>query len=274
MKDMTFGQYYPADSPVHRLDPRTKLLFVFFYIIAVFFIESFLGYAAVALYIAVIIIASKIPFKTVLKSVRAVIFILLLTMLLNLLFYREGEVVFAFWIVRVTGAGLKFSLTMALRLILLVAGTAMLTFTTTPTALTDALESVLKPLNIFRINVRDFALIMSIALRFIPSVREEADRIISAQKARGADFDTGNIVRRARAMLPVLIPLFVSSLRRADELALALDSRCYNLSDKRTKMKVLRYKTADLGAAFYALIFVGLIIWDRLFLTGIAGRII
>ncbi|MDR2090132.1 MAG: energy-coupling factor transporter transmembrane protein EcfT [Clostridiales bacterium] len=269
MKDISFGQYYPGKSIVHRLDPRTKLLFTFFYIAAIFFVESFWGYLAAALYLFVIISVSKVPLKTVLKSVRAVIFILLFTMVLNLLFYKEGEIVFSLWIIKITDRGLVFSITMGMRLILLVTGTSLLTFTTTPTALTDAMESLLKPLTYLRINVHDFALIMSIALRFIPSIREEADKIISAQKARGAEFDTGNIIQKAKAMLPVLIPLFIGSLRRADELALALDARCYNLSDDRTKLKILRYRAADLSAVFYALAFAGLIVLDRLVLSGI-----
>jgi energy-coupling factor transport system permease protein len=235
----------------------------------IFFVKSFLGYIAVAVYLFVIIFASKVPLKTVLKSVRAVVFILLFTILLNLLFYKEGNAVWSFWIIKITDEGLIFSITMALRLILLVIGTSMLTFVTTPTALTDAMESLLKPLTYLRINVHDFALIMSIALRFIPSIREEVDKIVSAQKARGAEFDTGNIVKKAKAMLPVLIPLFISSLRRAEELALALDARCYNISDKRTRMKDLRYRSADLAAVFYAAVFAGLIVLDRLVLSGI-----
>ncbi|MDR3263375.1 MAG: energy-coupling factor transporter transmembrane protein EcfT [Clostridiales bacterium] len=269
MKDVTFGQYYPADSIVHRLDPRTKLLFTFFYIVAIFFIKSPLGYAGVAVYAVAIIFAARIPVRTVLKSLKAVIFLLLFTMILNVFFYKDGEVLIEFWKIKITVEGLFFSFTMALRLILLVMGTSLLTFTTTPTALTDAIEGLLKPLKYIGINVHDLAVIMSIALRFIPSIQEETEKIISAQKARGAEFDTGNIFKKAKAMLPILIPLFISSFRRADELALALDARCYNLSDKRTKMKILKYKKTDFAALFYALLFVGLIVADRIFLVNI-----
>jgi energy-coupling factor transport system permease protein len=269
MKDVSFGQYYPAESLIHRLDPRTKLLFVFFYIIAVFFVKSLLGYIAVAAYITVVIAFSKIPFKTVLKSLRAVIVLLSLTMIINIFFYGEGRVLFEYWKLKITIEGLIFSATMAFRLILLVMGTAILTLTTTPNALTDAIESVLKPLTYLKINVHDIAVIMSIAIRFIPTIQEETEKIISAQKARGAEFDTGNIFQKAKAMLSILIPLFISSFRRADELALALDARCYNLSDKRTKMKILKYEKRDLSAVFYALLFVGLIVVDRLVLAGI-----
>ncbi|MDR1940319.1 MAG: energy-coupling factor transporter transmembrane protein EcfT [Clostridiales bacterium] len=270
MKNVAFGQYYPADSAVHRLDPRTKLLFVTFYIIAVFFIRSFIGYAAAAVYILVIIIISKIPLRVVLRSLRTIIFILLFTMVLNVFFYGRGEtVIFKFDPIKlkITLEGLIFASTMGLRLIILVTGTSLLSFTTTPTALTDALEALLKPLNYLKINVHDLSVIMSIALRFIPTIQEETQKIISAQKARGAEFDTGGLIKKAKAMLPILIPLFISSFRRADELALALDARCYNLSDKRTKLKELKFKSVDIGAAAFAALLAGLIAADILFMS-------
>ena len=264
MRDISFGQYYPADSAVHRMDPRTKLLFVFFYIIAIFFLRTLYGYLVAALYLTVVIAFSRVPFKTVLRSVRAVIFILVMTMALNVLFYSDGNTLWSYWKFTVTDAGLLFSGKMALRLILLVTGTSMLSYTTTPTALTGAIEWVLKPLSLLRINVHDIAVIMSIALRFIPTIQEETEKIISAQKARGASFDTGNIFKRARAMLPVLIPLFIGTFRRADELALALEARCYNLSSKRTRMKELRFSRVDIPAVLFVLIFVGVITAERL----------
>lgn len=257
MKDVTFGQYYPAESVIHRLDARAKIIFSLLYMIGIFFVASYTMYLAVFIFLVSVVALAKIPLKLLFKSVKAILFILLFTAIINLLFYKQGNVLVEWWIIRITDEGINFAIKMMLRLSLLVMGTSLLTFTTTPTALTDAIESLLKPLTYIKVPVHDLAIIMSIALRFIPGLIEETDKIMMAQKARGANLDTGNFVQKIKAMLPVLIPLFVSAFRRADELADALDSRCYNASPNRTKMKVLKYDWRDLVGL---LIVVGLFV--------------
>lgn len=268
MRDVSFGQYYPTGSVVHRLDPRAKVVFSILFMVTIFFVSSYAGYAVVALFLLTVCFASKIPVKNVIKSVKAILFIMLFTAIINIFFYDSGKVLFEWWRIKITLGGIDFAIKMALRISLLVMGTSMLSFTTTPMELTDAIESLLKPLKYIKVPVHDIALIMSIALRFIPGLMDETDKIMMAQKARGAEIDTGGLVKKVKAMLPVLIPLFVSAIRRADELADALDARCYNATDRRTKMKVLRLTWKDLVAFLFVAVFVALIFLDKYLLGG------
>lgn len=262
-RDVAFGQYYPGDSFVHKLDPRAKLIFVILFIAAVFFVETFVGYAVVASFILAAVIFSRVPLLRILKSLKGVIFLVLFTAVLNVFFFKQGRVLFHWTVFTVTAEGLIFAAKMALRLSILVMGATLLTLTTTPMGITDGMESLMSPLKLLHVRVHDIAIIMSIALRFIPSLIEETDRIMLAQKARGASFDTGGLIKKAKAMLPILIPLFVSAFRHADELALALDARCYNATDKRTKFKKLAFTWRDLAASIFVLIFFALILFLR-----------
>lgn len=263
-KDISFGQYYPRESFVHRLDPRTKLVLVVAYIVAVFLCSNYYSYLAVIVFVLGVTVLSKVPLKSVLKSVRGILFLVLFTALINVFFHTSGERVFqdVSWLtwLPITWDGLDFAAKLALRLIILVVGTSLLTLTTTPMALTDGLESLMKPLKVVKFPVHDVALIMSIALRLIPSLMEEVNKIIMAQKARGASFDTGNLFKRIKAMLPILIPLFVSAFRKAEELALALDARCYSATEKRTKMKKLKFSWRDGIAAIFMALFIALVV--------------
>jgi energy-coupling factor transport system permease protein len=268
MNSFSFGQYYPGNSIIHRLDPRTKLLFTLVYMVTIFLVKSYIGYLVTAILFTTIVFVSTVPWKVVFKSIRAVLFLLIFTLLINLLFYKEGTELFSWKFIHITVGGIDYSIKMLLRLTLLVMGASILTFTTTSTELTDALEYLLKPLKYLHIPVHDLAIIMSIALRFIPTLIEETQKIMNAQKARGANLDTGNFFQRVKAMLPILIPLFVSAFRRADELADALDARCYNATDKRTKMKVLKFGIADFVVLIITVIFVTLICLDSYMLGG------
>lgn len=263
-KDISFGQYYPRESFVHRLDPRTKLVLVVAYIVAVFLCSNYYSYLAVIVFVLGVTVLSRVPLKSVLKSVRGILFLVLFTALINVFFHTSGERVFqdVSWLtwLPITWDGLDFAAKLALRLIILVVGTSLLTLTTTPMALTDGLESLMKPLKVIKFPVHDVALIMSIALRLIPSLMEEVNKIIMAQKARGASFDTGNLFKRIKAMLPILIPLFVSAFRKAEELALALDARCYSATEKRTKMKKLKFSWRDAVAAIFMALFIALVV--------------
>ena len=271
MNSFSFGQYYPSDSIIHKMDPRAKILISLVYMVAVFFVVSYVGYAFTLLALLAVTIIAKVPFKVVLKSVKGILFILVFTALLNVLFYKQGKVLVSFWKITITLGGIDYAIKMILRLGLLVMGTSMLTFTTSATELTDGLESLLKPLSYIKVPVHDIAIIMSIALRFIPSLTEETQKIMQAQKARGANIDTGNFFQRVKAMIPILIPLFVSAFRRADELANALDARCYNASPKRTKMKVLKMTVKDLVALALVAAFITLICLDKYLVPGGMG---
>lgn len=254
MRDVSFGQYYPAVSPIHRLDPRTKLLSVIAYIVTLFFIDTFTGFGIAALFLLIIILISKVPIGKVLKSVKAVLFLLIFTFLFTLLFVKgeADKLIWEWGIFHLYLDRLLISVKLCIRLLLLVLGPALLTLTTTPMELTDGVESLLKPLALIKVPVHALAMVMSIALRLIPTLMEETDKIINAQKARCADFDSGNIFKRAKAMLPVLIPLFVSSFRRADDLADAMDSRCYRGAKGRTRMRVLKFRFTDFLMLFFS----------------------
>ncbi|MBP5373029.1 MAG: energy-coupling factor transporter transmembrane protein EcfT [Clostridia bacterium] len=247
---LAFGQYYPASSAVHRMDPRAKILLLIAYIVLIFLVKNFLGFAAAGAFLVLAVIVARVPILSVLKSVRAILFIIVLTFFINLFFHKEDDArVFVEWSVFViTDKSIRFAVFMALRLVYLILGSSLLTLTTTPVSLTDGIESLLTPLKWIRFPVHELALIMSIALRFIPTLMEETNRIINAQKARGADFESGNLFKRVKALLPVLIPLLVSAFRRADELGDAMDARCYSGSKNRTKYKKLKFSYRDLLA--------------------------
>ena len=244
LRDISLGQFFPGNSVVHRLDPRTKLIAVILYIVALFCANGLIGNVLVLLTLAVGIALSGIRVSAFFKGLKPLLFIILLTAILNL-FYTDGVVIAQWWIFRLTQEGIRRAVLMVLRILLLVCGTLLLTYTTSPLALTDGLERLLAPLRKLHLPVHEFAMMMSIALRFIPTLITETDKIISAQKSRGADFETGSLVKRAKALLPILVPLFVSAFRRADELANAMECRCYHGGEGRTRMKVLHMTAAD-----------------------------
>lgn len=244
LKDITLGQYFPGDTIVHRLDPRAKLLMVLVYIIALFLCKGPVSYGLALAFLITAVALSRIRPKALLKGLKPLLIIIIFTAVINI-FYTEGKVLAEFWIFKITAEGLWGAFYLVLRIMLLVTGTFLLTYTTSPIALTDGLESLLSPLKKIRFPVHELSMMMSIALRFIPTLIEETDKIISAQKARGADFETGNLLHRAKALIPILVPLFVSAFRRADELATAMECRCYHGGKGRTKLKVLRFRLGD-----------------------------
>jgi len=254
MFDITLGQYYPASSPIHRLDPRTKLKAVFLYVLALFLVTDLAGYALVACFLATIVAISKIPASFVLKSLRPIFLIIFLTVLVNL-FWTQGETVFSFWIFKISREGIDLALTMGVRLVLLISGSSLLTLSTTTVDLTDGIEQLMNRIPLLRRVSHEVGMMMSIALSFIPTLMEETDRIVKAQKSRGADFDTGNFARRAKAMIPILVPLFISAIQRANELAMAMESRCYTGGENRTRLKALHYAARD-HIAMAILVFV------------------
>ena len=262
-KDISFGQYYPTNSLVHSLDARVKLLLTILFVVVIFFIKSYFGFMLTAFVLVVIILTARLPMASVLKSIRGILFIVVFTAILNLFFIKQGEVLVSWKIFTITKTGVHTTIKMVLRLVLLISGASLLSLTTTPVELADGVESLMSPLRLIKVPVRDIAMIMSIALRFIPTLFEETNKIIAAQKARGASFDTGNIFAKAKAMMPVLIPLFVNSFRRADELAFAMDARCYNATDHRTKMKKAKIGFGDIVALLFMLSFATVILLDR-----------
>ncbi len=247
MKEVAFGQYYPANSVIHRMNPSVKILLTIAYIVAVFLIGSFhfLGFAVCFAVLLAIIIIARVPFFKVLKSIKTILFFVIFSAILQLFFNSSGTVVLEFWVIKITDGGLWNALFIVLRITLVVMGASILTFTTSPVEIADGIEVLLYPLKWIKFPVHEFALIMSIALRFIPTLLNETDRIIQAQKARGAHFESKNIFKKAKALVPVLIPLLISSFRRADELADAMDARCYAGSKKRTKFKKLKFGWSD-----------------------------
>ncbi len=245
LKDITLGQYFPGNSPVHRLDPRTKLICVVLYIVALFLASWFVTYAIMLAVLGISIAVSKVPLKSILRGLKPVLFIVVFTALLNLFYTPGNTVLIHFWIFTVTLEGVYRAFFMVVRIMMLISGTFLLTYTTSPILLTDGLESLMNPLKKIRVPVHELAMMMSIALRFIPTLIEETDKIMSAQRARGADFESGNLIQRAKALLPLLVPLFISAFRRADELATAMECRCYHGGEGRTRLRQLKYKTAD-----------------------------
>ena len=263
LNDVTFGQYYPVESFVHRLDPRVKLLALIAYIVLLFVANNFYSLATCAIVLIAALIAARVPFGSVLRSVKGVIFILIFTAVLNIFFHSGATVYWQWWYFKVTREGIIFTVFLILRLFFLVMGSSVLTLTTTPVSLTDGIESLLKPLKYIKFPVHELALIMSIALRFIPTLIDETNRIISAQKARGADFESGNIFKRIKAIVPILIPLLISAFRRAEELGDAMDARCYSSSKNRTKYKKLRMGWRDLVVAIlFAALIAGVVLFN------------
>lgn len=257
LRDITLGQYYQTDSVVHRLDPRVKLVTTIVYIISLFAFDGIVGYAIAALFLLIAIKASKVPFKFMVKGMKAIVFLLLITIVFNL-FLTPGDPLFHIWRLSVTKEGIKVSCYMAVRLSFLIIGSSIMTLTTTPNQLTDGLEKLLNPLKKMKVPVHEIAMMMSIALRFIPILLEETDKIMKAQIARGADFENGNILKRAKNMIPLLVPLFISAFRRANDLAMAMEARCYRGGDNRTKMKPLKYEKRDRIA--YGYVFTYLVV--------------
>ena len=248
LKDITLGQYFPGNSFIHRLDPRTKLIVLVVYIVALFMAVNWVSYALMAGFLILCIKISTIPAKSFIRGMKPLLMILIFTGVLNLFFTTDGEVLVDFWIITITYGGLQRAIFMVVRILLLICGTFLLTYTTSPISLTDGLEALMNPLKKIKVPVHELSMMMCIALRFIPTLIEETDKIMSAQKARGADFESGTLMERAKALIPILVPLFISAFRRADELATAMECRCYQGGGGRTKMKLLRYTQWDFKA--------------------------
>ena len=244
LRDITLGQYFPGESPIHRLDPRAKLVSMICYIVALFLGKWFVTYAILLLTLAAVVKVSTVKPKALVRGLKPVVFILVFTAVLNI-FYTPGEPLASFWIFTITREGVLHAFFMVVRIIMLITCTFLLTYTTSPLALTDGLESLMGPLKKIHVPVHELSMMMSIALRFIPTLIEETDKIMSAQRARGADFDSGSLVQRAKALIPLLVPLFISAFRRADELATAMECRCYHGGEGRTRLRQLKYKLAD-----------------------------
>ena len=259
IRDITIGQYYPANSVIHRLDPRVKIVCTLLFLISLFVQNSLLGYVIATIFLMSVIRISKVPLKFILRGLKAIVIILMFTVVMNLFLTTGGEELVHIGFIHIYEKGLRTSVFMAVRLIYLIMGSS-LTFTTTPNALTDGIEKLLHPLNKLHVPVHEVAMMMSIALRFIPILLEETDKIMKAQIARGADLESGNIIQRTKAMVPILVPLFVSAFRRANDLAMAMEARCYNSGEGRTKMKPLLYKSRDRIAYGVTILYMILII--------------
>lgn len=260
LKDITLGQYYQTDSVIHRLDPRVKLVATLAFIISLFIVNSFWGYLIAAVFLAVMIRLSHVPFKFMVRGMKAIVFLLVVAGVFNL-FLTPGEVVVSFWKLKITKEGIKLALLMAARLCFLIIGSSIMTLTTTPNQLTDALEKLLGSLKKIHVPVHEIAMMMSIALRFIPILLEETDKIMKAQIARGADFESGNLITKAKNLVPLLVPLFISAFRRANDLAMAMEARCYRGGEGRTKMKPLHYEKRDyLAYGILTLYFIFIIV--------------
>jgi energy-coupling factor transport system permease protein len=246
LKDITLGQFFPGVSIVHRLDPRVKLILLFTFITVLLLAKDVFAYAGIILYLALTVGVSGVKPKALVKGMKPMVFIIVFTAVLNI-FYTPGEPLVSFWVLKVSAEGIERAVFMAMRLLMLISSTFMLTYTTSPIALSDALARLMRPLALIRVPVHEFAMMMTIALRFIPTIIEETDKIMSAQKARGADFESGNLFRRAKALIPLLVPLFVSAFRRADDLAVAMECRCYRGGAGRTRLKQLHMNGEDIS---------------------------
>ena len=256
IRDITIGQYYPAKSILHRLDPRVKLVCTLLYLVSLFLFRSVPGYIVATIFLAIIIKISTVPFSYIVRGPKPIVMLLVITVLFNLFLTRDGEVLFHAWIFTITEGGLITAVYMAIRLIYLIIGSSLMTFTTTPNELTDGIEALLHPLNRIHVPVHEVAMMMSIALRFIPILLEETDKIMKAQIARGADLESGNMIQKAKSMIPILVPLFVSAFRRANDLAMAMEARCYRGGEGRTKMKPLHYQKRDYVAYIVVIVYV------------------
>jgi energy-coupling factor transport system permease protein len=259
IRDITIGQYYPVDSLLHRLDPRVKLIGTILYIISLFAFSNYYGYIIAAAFLFTVIKISKVPLKFILKGLKAVIVLFIFTATFNL-FLTPGRIIYELGFIKITIEGIITAVLMTIRLTFLILGSSLMTFTTTPNNLTDGLESLMKPLNKIKVPVHEISMMMSIALRFIPILMEETDKIMKAQMARGADFETGGLVKRAKSLIPLLVPLFVSAFRRANDLAMAMEARCYRGGEGRTKMKPLKYKGRDLAAFLVFVLYITVLV--------------
>lgn len=259
LKDITLGQYIPGDTVIHRLDPRTKILAMLTYIVITFCVQNFWGYIALAIFVCVCVALSKVPPMTVVKGLKPIMVFIIITALFNL-FLTGGTVVWQWGVLKITEEGIRFAVFMVLRLAFLIFGTSLLTLTTSPISLTDGMENLLSPFKKIGVPAHELSMMMSIALRFIPTLMEETDKIMKAQAARGANFENGSLIKRAKAMVPILIPLFISAFRRADELATAMECRCYRGGENRTRLYELKYGSRDAGAAFVTVLLLAAII--------------
>lgn len=261
LRDITIGQYYPVDSKIHRLDPRIKILISFMYLISLFIVEDIRVFGVVTLFLLTIITMSKVPMNYILRGLKPIFFIIIFAFTINL-FMTPGDPIFEYGVFTITLQGVYQALFMVLRLVFLIIGTSLLTLTTSPIALTDGIEHLLTPYKKIGLPAHELAMMMTIALRFIPTLLEETDKIMKAQMARGADFESGNVLNRAKALIPLLVPLFISAFRRADELAMAMEARCYRGGENRTRLKVLKYENRDTMAGiafgFYIALLIGL----------------
>lgn len=270
LRDITIGQHFPGNSVVHRCDPRLKLVATVAYIVVLYSCGTAVGVALSVLLLAALYLLAKIPFKLILKSLKPIVPIIIFTSVINLFFITgEGDPLVSFWIFKIYAEGVSFAILMAVRVIALIAGTSLLTYTTSPVVLTDAIENLLRPLSKLHLPVHEFAIIMTIALRFIPTLIDETEKIMNAQKARGAQLDTGKLSERMRALVPILIPLFLSAFRRADELAMAMECRCYRGGEGRTRLKVLRLTRTDAMCALFCVVTFGIILATRWIFPGL-----
>ncbi len=268
LRDITLGQYYRADSVIHRLDPRVKIVATFAFIISLFLVKNFIGYVVAGLFLCLCIKLSKVPPRFIFRGMKAIFFLLMITMVFNL-FLTPGEPLVSVWKFQITKEGIRLALMMGIRLVFLITGSSLMTLTTTPNNLTDGLEDLLKPLKKIRVPVHEISMMMSIALRFIPILMEETDKIMKAQMARCADFESGSLINRAKSLVPILVPLFISAFRRANDLAMAMEARCYRGGEGRTKMKPLIYKKADVIAYLAIVAYLALIvIFGRILFAG------
>lgn len=247
ISDITLGQFFPGRSPIHRLDPRTKILIAILFIVAIFLAQTTLAFVVMALFVVILVASSGISLKVILKGIKPIIYVLIFTALINVFMISgESEPLVSFWVIKIYREGIFRAIFMAVRVVLLIIGTSvLLTYTTSPISLTDGIESLLSPLKLIKVPVHSFAMMITIALRFIPTLVEETEKIMNAQKSRGADFTEGSLIKRAKALIPILVPLFVSSLKRADELAIAMECRCYRGDKNRTKLVKLTYRAID-----------------------------
>lgn len=259
IKDITLGQYYQADSPIHRLDPRVKITGTLVYMISLFIFNNIYCYALAFVFLAVVILMTKVPVGYMLKGMRAILVLMLITVVCNL-FFTPGEILWKFLFIKITKEGIKSAAFMMIRLSLLIVSASIMTLTTTPNELTDGLEKMFRPLKVFKVPVHEMAMMISIALRFIPILMEETDKIMKAQTARGARFDSKNLIERVKSLVPLLVPLFVSAFRRASDLAMAMEARCYHGGENRTKMKPLKYKAWDFIAFALLLLYLAAIV--------------
>lgn len=262
IRDITLGQYYPGSSWIHKIDPRVKILATLFYIVALFVVQDFIGFAIAAAGLAAVIIISKVPLGFIVRGLKPVFLIITFTLIINM-FMIKGEVLVSFWVLEITREGLRTAIFMAIRLILLVIGSSLLTLTTKPISLTDGIEALLSPFKKIGLPAHDLAMMMTIALRFIPTLLEETDKIMKAQQARGADFETGNLMNRAKALIPILVPLFISAFRIAQDLAMAMEARCYGSNIKRTRMNGMKLEKRDLAASLLYVVFIAVLILQR-----------